>query len=268
MKKILLSVAVVGALAFSGYVLPAPTGDINAQVVTPELELHGGVYFIYQVVMDGARQSVRDRAIEQNIKTLHKRANELGVVEPAIQRRGADRIVVQLPGVEDADLARKILGSNAILEIHRVDDDIRVSDKVPADVAIYTESDGSQILVKKRAEFTSEHLTDAQDFFDAYGAPVVGITLDSTGKRILCELTRKNIGKRIAILLVENGKSELVAPIIRTEICSGHVAIPGNMSTTEAKTIALLLRSGTLAAPIKIIEERSAAPSGKAQGTK
>ncbi len=220
-----------------------------------------------------AEKRIQDAALRQNIGTLNKRVNELGVAEPVIQQQGADRIVVQLPGVQDTARAKEILGRTATLEIRMVDEENSrnlqvLSDaqrgQVPFGTEYYVERQGSPILVKKQVVLTGDRLTDAQAGFDSQTQePAVHLTLDATGARIFRDVTRENVGNRMAILLFEKGKGEVItAPVIRSEIGGGRVQISGGrMSTIEANDIALLLRAGSLAAPMEIVEERTVGPS-------
>ena len=222
-----------------------------------------------------AIKRIQEFALKQNITTLHNRINELGVAEPVIQQQGSDRIVVQLPGVQDTAKAKDILGRTATLEIRMVDDtpgalDAAQAGQVPFGTELYVERAGAPLLVKKQVVLTGDRLTDAQPGFDTQTQePAVHLTLDSQGARIFKEITRENVGKRMAILLIEKGKGEVVtAPVIRTEIGGGRVQISGRMSTTEANDTALLLRAGSLAAPMEIIEERTIGPSLGAENIK
>ena len=215
-----------------------------------------------------AEKKIAEFAIKQNINTLHNRINELGVAEPVIQQQGADRIVVQLPGVQDTAKAKDILGRTATLEIRMVDDspgalEAGLAGNIPFGTELYTERGGSPLLVKKQVVLTGDRLTDAQPGFDGQtNEPAVHLTLDSAGSRIFKDITRDNVGKRMAILLIEKGKGEVVtAPVIRTEIGGGRVQISGRMTTSEANDVALLLRAGSLAAPMDIVEERTIGPS-------
>ncbi len=219
-----------------------------------------------------AEKRIQEFAIRQNISTLHNRINELGVAEPVIQQQGADRIVVQLPGVQDTAKAKDLLGRTATLEIRMVDDEnssnpsvmeLAAKGQPPLGTEYYTERGGHALLVKKQVVLTGERLTDAQPGFSGdTQEPAVHLTLDSAGARIFKEITRDNIGKRMAILLIEKGKGEVVtAPVIRSEIGGGRVQISGRMSTVESNDVALLLRAGSLAAPMDIIEERTIGPS-------
>jgi preprotein translocase subunit SecD len=214
-------------------------------------------------------RTVQDQALKQNITTLHNRINELGVAEPVIQQQGLDRIVVQLPGVQDTAKAKDILGRTATLEIRMVDEGAEArsaetgSGPVPFGSERFLERNGQAVIVKKQVILTGENLTDAQPGFDSQTQEAaVHLTLDAKGARIFRDVTRESIGKRMAILLFEKGKGEVVtAPVIRSEIGGGRVQISGRMTTTEAADTALLLRAGSLAAPMEIIEERTIGPS-------
>jgi len=234
--------------------LAAPEGDGGFALVAglaPEIE-----------------QQAREYALRQNITTLHNRINELGVAEPVIQRQGADRIVVQLPGVQDTAKAKDILGRTATLEVRMVDDSPEAqsalaSGIVPFGLERYTERGGRDLLLKSEVILTGDNLTDAQAGFDNQTQePAVHLTLDSQGARIFRNVTAESIGKRMAIVLIEKGKGEVVtAPVIRGEIGGGRVQISGSMNTVESADLALLLRAGSLAAPMDIIEERTIGPS-------
>ncbi|TMH78344.1 MAG: protein translocase subunit SecD, partial [Betaproteobacteria bacterium] len=218
-----------------------------------------------------AQKRTQELALKQNIQTLHNRINELGVAEPVIQQQGSDRVVVQLPGVQDTAKAKEILGRTATLEVRMVDEDnmnpgtlaAAQGGQVPFGDEFYIERNNQPLLVKKQVVLTGDRLTDAQPGFDNQTQePAVHLTLDATGARIFKEYTRENVGKRMAILLIEKGKGEVVtAPVIRSEIGGGRVQISGRMTTVEANDIALLLRAGALAAPMEIIEERTVGPS-------
>ena len=216
-----------------------------------------------------AARRVQDQALKQNITTLHNRINELGVAEPVIQQQGLDRIVVQLPGVQDTAKAKDILGRTATLEVRLVDEssEARSAEQtnglVPFGSERYLERNGQPVIVKKQVILTGDNLTDAQPGFDGQTQePVVNLSLDGKGARIFKDVTRENVGKRMAILLFEKGKGEVVtAPVIRSEIGGGRVQISGRMTTSEANDTALLLRAGSLAAPMEIIEERTIGPS-------
>ncbi|MCS4533125.1 protein translocase subunit SecD [Neisseria montereyensis] len=212
---------------------------------------------------------VRSDALKQNITTLHNRVNELGVAEPVIQQSGAERIVVQLPGVQDTAKAKDIIGRTATLEVRMVSDDVSqiqaaLAGNVPDGYdLLYTAGEMPQpTLVSKQVELTGDNINDAQPGFDEQGAPAVNINLDGTGGSIFADLTAQNVGKRMAMVLIDQGKAEVVtAPVIRSAITGGRVMISGSMSTAEANDTSLLLRAGSLAAPMEIVEERTIGPS-------
>ncbi len=226
-----------------------------------------GDYSLLENLRPEAQVRIQTGAIQQNITTLRNRVNELGVAEPIIQQQGADRVVVELPGVQDTAKAKEILGRTATLEIHLVDEthdlNAALQGQVPFDDALYTERNGTPLLVKKTVALTGDYITDASPGFDQQsGQAAVHINLDARGARIFGDVTRDNVGKRMAILLVEKGKSEVItAPVIREEIDGGRVQITGMESAQEASDVALLLRAGALAAPMDIIEERTVGPS-------
>jgi len=229
----------------------------------------GADFKLTAVINPVAAKRVQEQAIKQNITTLHNRINELGVAEPVIQQQGTDRIVVQLPGVQDTAKAKDILGRTATLEIRMVDDSAEArsaefgNGPVPFGTERFLDRSGQAVIVKKQVILTGENLTDAQPGFDTQNQEAaVHLTLDAKGARIFKDVTRESVGKRMAILLFEKGKGEVVtAPVIRSEIGGGRVQISGRMSTTEANDTALLLRAGSLAAPMEIIEERTIGPS-------
>ncbi len=229
----------------------------------------GAEFKLMATINPVASRRVQEQAIKQNITTLHNRINELGVAEPVIQQQGTDRIVVQLPGVQDTAKAKDILGRTATLEIRMVDDSAEARSAensngvVPFGTERFLERNGQAVIVKKQVILTGENLTDAQPGFDTQNQEAaVHLTLDAKGARIFKDVTRESVGKRMAILLFEKGKGEVVtAPVIRSEIGGGRVQISGRMTTVEANDTALLLRAGSLAAPMEIIEERTIGPS-------
>ena len=235
----------------------------------------GTEFRLFVTLKPEAQKKTQDFALQQNITTLRNRVNELGVAEPIIQQQGADRVVVQLPGVQDTAKAKDILGRTATLEIRMVDEEnssnpatleAATRGQVPFNSDLFYErSDRGSVplLVRKQVVLTGDRINDAQPGFDNQtGEPAVHINLDGTGARIFQQATRENVGKRMAILLFEKGQGEVVtAPVIRTEIGGGRVQISGRMNTKEANDVALLLRAGALAAPMEIIEERTVGPS-------
>ena len=213
----------------------------------------------------------QEYALKQNITTLHNRINELGVAEPVIQQQGNERIVVQLPGVQDVARAKRLIGRTATLEIRMVAEESMNPEALaagargqpPFGTEYYVERNGQPLIVRRQVVLTGDRLTDAQPGFDNQtNEPAVHLRLDGQGARIFQEVTRENVNKRMAILLIEKGKGEVItAPVIRSEIPGGRVQISGRMNTAEASDIALLLRAGSLAAPMEIIEERTVGPS-------
>ncbi|WP_312302318.1 protein translocase subunit SecD [Pulveribacter sp.] len=238
--------------------------DLQATTVTD-----GDTTVLTASIKPEALRRVQEQALKQNITTLHNRINELGVAEPVIQQQGLDRIVVQLPGVQDTAKAKDILGRTATLEVRMVDEgtEARAAEMgtgpVPFGDEKYLDRNGQAVIVKKQVVLTGENLTDAQPGFDSQTQePTVNLTLDAKGSRIFKDVTRENVGKRMAIVLFEKGKGEVVtAPVIRSEIGGGRVQISGRMTTVEANDTALLLRAGSLAAPMEIIEEYTIGPS-------
>jgi preprotein translocase subunit SecD len=229
----------------------------------------GTDYKLTATIKPEAARRVQEQALKQNMVTLHNRINELGVAEPVIQQQGLDRIVVQLPGVQDTAKAKDILGRTATLEVRMVDESAEAraaelgNGPVPFGAERYLERSGQAVIVKKQVILTGDNLTDAQPGFDNQTQEAaVHLTLDAKGARIFRDVTRENVGKRMAILLFEKGKGEVVtAPVIRDEIGGGRVQISGRMTTVEANDVALLLRAGSLAAPMEIIEEFTIGPT-------
>ena len=228
-----------------------------------------------------AIREIRSTALQQNIITLRNRINELGVAEPTVQQQGDNRIVVQLPGVQDTAQAKKILGATATLEFRLVDFEHDVQDavngRVPANAKLYKRRDGRPILLQKRVMLTGEHIINAASTLDQNGSAAVSITLDGKGARAFSNVTRDNIGNPMAVVFIES-KSEtreidgemvkvrrqmpevINVATIRDQL-SKKFQITGLDSTTEARDLALLLRAGALAAPIEIVEERTVGPS-------
>ncbi|MEW5769378.1 MAG: protein translocase subunit SecD [Pseudomonadota bacterium] len=242
----------------------------------PELVLADGQsgeeYSLNATLSKQAQVKTQEFALQQNLTTLRNRVNELGVAEPVIQQQGIDRVVVQLPGVQDTAKAKEILGRTATLEVRMVDEE-RMQDptqvqaalagQVPFGDEVFYERNGMPLLLKREVVLTGEYITDAQPGFDSQSSQAaVHVNLDGRGARIFKDVTRENVGKRMAILLIEKGKSEVItAPVIREEIGGGRVQITGMDSPQEASDVALLLRAGALAAPMEIVEERTVGPS-------
>ena len=211
---------------------------------------------------------IRSDAVKQNINTLHNRVNELGTAEPVIQQAGADRIVVQLPGMTDTAKAKDIIGRTATLEVRMVSTDPELTEQakqgnIPADYELLTDAKGNGYLVSKQVELTGDNINSAQAGFSHNdNRPAVDLTLDSAGSRIFGDLTSANKGKIMAMVLIDQGKSEVItAPRINEPILGGRVQITGMESVAAANDVALLLRAGSLAAPMEIVEERTIGPS-------
>ncbi|MDN2663130.1 protein translocase subunit SecD [Psychromonas sp. 14N.309.X.WAT.B.A12] len=240
----------------------------------------GGTFYLTVSMTDEKLKSAKNDALEQNLSILRNRVNELGVAEPLVQRQGEDRIVVELPGIQDTARAKEILGATATLEFHAVDSDTDVSDalagRIPASSALYKERDGLPVVVKKKIILTGNHIVDAQSGADEYGRAQVNISLDSQGGSKMSRFTKDNIGKPMATLFIEylptgkkkaNGKAETekrieVANVATIQAQLGRsFRITGLDNTAEAHNLALLLRAGALTAPIQIVEERTIGPS-------
>jgi preprotein translocase subunit SecD len=241
----------------------------------PDLLLNSGEagseYTITAALRPEVQKRIQEFAIQQNITTLRNRVNELGVAEPIVQQAGSDRVVVQLPGVQDTAKAKDILGRTATLEVRMVDEEhsdaaslqAAIGGQPPIGDELLYDREGAPHLLKREVILTGDRISDAQPGFDSQtGEPAVHINLDGRGATIFQQVTRESIGKRMAMVLVEKGKGEVVtAPVIRSEIPGGRVQISGRMTTTEARDVALLLRAGALAAPMEIVEERTVGPS-------
>ena len=205
-----------------------------------------------------------EEAVQQNISTLSKRVNELGVAEPVIQRQGADRIVVQLPGVQDVSRAKDIIGRIATLEVRMVDDSIRRGTEeisaIPLGSELFKVGKGAPVVMFKEPIITGDYISNAGASFDSNQQPAVSLDLNGDGGRKMREATRSKIGKLMAIVLFEKGKGEvLTVATIRDELGS-RFQITGMESPAAATDLALLLRAGSLAAPMEIIEERTIGP--------
>jgi preprotein translocase subunit SecD len=240
-------------------------------LVLKEQSGSGGDLLLIATLKPEAVTRIQEFALQQNITTLRNRVNELGVAEPIVQQAGADRVVVQLPGVQDTAKAKDILGRTASLEVRMVDEEhsdnaslqAAIDGNVPLGSELMYERSGVPLLLRKQVVLTGDSIADAQPGFDGQtNEPAVHLNLDGKGARIFQQVTRDSVGKRMAMVLVERGKGEVItAPVIRTEIAGGRVQISGRMTTQEAKDVSLLLRAGALAAPMDIVEERTVGPS-------
>ncbi len=242
----------------------------------------GNDYYLYATLSEADQREVRKLALQQNITTLRNRVNELGVSEPVIQQQGQDRVVVQLPGVQDTARAKEILGATATLEFRMVDEGHSVEDavagRVPAGARLYKKREGGQVLLKNQVILTGDYITDAASGIEQRnGSPAVFITLDGKGAAMFSNATKENVGKAMGVVFIENktetrtvdGKQEKVRSkveeVINVAVIQEQLGkrfqITGLDSTTEARNLALLLRAGALAAPLEIIEERTVGPS-------
>jgi len=242
-----------------------------------ELELELGLE-----VSSNAQAAAKSSALKQNITTLRNRVNELGVAEPIIQQQGAERIVVQLPGVQDTARAKEILGAVATVEFRLVDEqnDVQTaiqSGKTPSGSKLYKFKDGRPLLLKTTVIVTGENIVDASSSVDQDNQPEVSIVLDSSGGRTMLETTKEFIGYRMAVVFIENQvetviedgvavkKRSKTQDIINAATIQGTFSnrfqITGLDSSREARNLALLLRAGSLSAPVEIIEERTIGPS-------
>ena len=224
----------------------------------------------YFVFSPAARDEIIDLTMQQNLQTLRNRVDELGVAEPVITRQGSDRIAVQLPGVQDTAQAKKVLGRTAALELRGVDESktasrvmIRraVRGRAPAGTELYYERDGTPLLLERIPVITGENITDARPGYDQNNQPAVHIALDAAGGEKMKRYTRPRVGQQLAILLRDRNSAEVIsAPVINEELYVNFL-IHGRMSAAEAAELSLLLRSGALAAPLEIVEERTVGPS-------
>ncbi len=239
-----------------------------------------GQFMLLVSMSDEKLKATKEDALQQNLSILRNRVNELGVAEPLVQRQGADRIVVELPGVQDTARAKEILGATATLEFHAGDYETDINDalagRLPSSSAVYRDRAGRPVVVKKKIILTGNHIVDAQSSVDEYGRPQVNISLDSQGGSKMSRFTKSNIGKPMATLFIEylptgrkkaNGKAEIekreeIANVATIQAQLGRsFRITGLDNAAEAHNLALLLRAGALIAPIQIVEERTIGPS-------
>jgi preprotein translocase subunit SecD len=235
----------------------------------------GAEWRIVASIKPEAARRIQDAALKQNVTTLHNRINELGVSEPVIQQQGVDRIVVQLPGMQDPAQAKRIIGRTATLEMRLVDESTegRAAElnggPVPFGSEKFLDRLGRPVIVKKQVLVTGENLTDAQPGFEQQtNQPKVDLTMDSKGGSIMRQVSIDNYKKRMAMLIFEKGKGEvLTAPSINGEL-GNRFQVSGSMTVSEANDLALLLRAGSLAAPMEIIQERTIGPTQGAENIK
>ncbi|NRB70415.1 MAG: protein translocase subunit SecD [Xanthomonadales bacterium] len=236
-------------------------------------ELAAGETFGLQgTILEAQLQELQQTALKQNITTLRNRVNELGVAEPVIQQQGADRVVVQLPGVQDMAEAKKILGATATLEYRAVDEandpfSAAQSGRVPSDSRLYTDKLGNPLLLKKRLIVTCDQLIGASAGFDQRsGTPQVSVTLDGVGASRMLDFTRENVGNRMAVVYIEQKASgqrieDVISVAVVREPLGKRFQTTGLDSIKEASQLSLLLRAGALAAPMEIAFQRTVGPS-------
>ncbi len=234
---------------------------------TPELALRedrdGDDLTLVATLSPVAQKDIQDNALKQNITTLHNRVNELGVAEPVIQQQGADRIVIQLPGVQDVARAKQIIGRTATLEIRLVDQDAMASGSQGA-LNVPERRDGQivrQVPLKREVAVTGEQLVRASSTFDQNQRPAVAVSLDNSGGNAMRQVTRENLGKLMAIVLYEKGKGEAISVATIQGEFGNQFQITGSFTPQETADLSLLIRAGSLAAPMEIIEERTIGPS-------
>ncbi len=245
-------------------------------------EPRDGSEFLYASLSEKEVLETKKFAVKQNITTLRKRVNELGVAEPVIQQQGQERIVVQLPGVQDTARAKDVIGATATLEYHMEDEEHSVEDaiagRVPYNSRLYKQRDGRPVLLQKQVIVTGDQIIDAAAGIEQQtGQPEVSVTLDSKGARKMLNNTKDNVGKRMAVVYIEtktetriiNGKpqrtsnriEEVISLATIRGVFSKRFQTTGLDSPEEAHNLALLLRAGALAAPMEIVEERTIGPS-------
>ncbi|MCL1127200.1 protein translocase subunit SecD [Shewanella surugensis] len=224
-------------------------------------------------------KQIKEDALQQNITTLRNRVNELGVAEPVVQRQGAERIIVELPGVQDTARAKEILGATASIEFHMVDEnadlEAAMKGRVPAGDELYQRRDGGYVVLKKAVMLTGDHIQGAQATFDQYSRPQVAISLDAKGGTIFSNVTKDNVGKPMATLYIEykdegqhnpdgSVKMKKIEEVISVATINqrlGRNFVITGLDHTEAQNLSLLLRAGALIAPVSIVEERTIGPS-------
>lgn len=224
----------------------------------------GENFKLIMTMTDAALKQARDDGIKQNISTLSKRVNELGVAEPVIQRQGADRIVVQLPGVQDVSRAKDIIGRTATLEVRMVDESVtrgmETTSMVPFGSELFTVGKGAPVVLHKEPIITGEYISNAGASFDQNQRASVSVDLNNEGGRKMRNGTRDNIGKLMAIVLFEKGRGEVLTVATIQDELGKRFQITGMGNSDSANDLALLLRAGSLAAPMEIVEERTIGP--------
>jgi preprotein translocase subunit SecD len=238
-------------------------GNITADLALVDRD-DGQDLMLVATLKPEAQKSIQEAAVKQNIVTLNKRVNELGVAEPVIQQQGENRIVVQLPGVQDVARAKEILGRTATLEVRMVDEEaMRTGSTVNVEIFPERQRDGTttQVPTKKQVVITGDQFTGAQATFDQDQRPAVSVDLDQSGGRVMRQVTRENIKRLMAIILFEKGKGEAISVARIQGEFGNRFQITGMFSTADTNTLALLIRAGSLAAPMEIIEERTVGPS-------
>jgi preprotein translocase subunit SecD len=222
----------------------------------------GGVVVTYKISQQES-DAIRKQAVEQALETIRNRVDQYGVSEPSIVPQSGERIVLQLPGVSDPERAKKIIGKTALLEFKLVDDNASSADaasgNIPAgDYIAYMKDSNQPVLLKQQAVMTGAFLTDARVKIDQYNEPYIAIAFNREGGRIFEQITSENVGKKLAILL--DGKV-YSTPVIKDTIAGGKAIIEGQFKMEEAKDLAVVLRAGSLPAPVNILEERSVGPT-------
>ena len=236
-------------------------------------EVAGGEYFgLSATVQEQQLLELQQTALRQNITTLRNRVNEIGVAEPLIQQQGADRVVVQLPGMQDTVEAKKIIGATATLEYRAVDEandafTAAQTGRIPPESRLYTDDRGQPVLLKKRLIVSGDQLIGASSGFDQQsGQPQVSVTLDGVGAKRMLDFTRDNVGNRMAVVYIEQKPGgvkteEVISVAVVREPFGKRFQTTGLDSMSEASQLALLLRAGALAAPMEIVEERTVGPT-------
>jgi len=246
--------------------------DQSLEGLTIEDSDSGEYFGIYATVQEQQLQELQQTALKQNITTLRNRVNEIGVAEPLIQQQGADRVVVQLPGMQDTVEAKKIIGATATLEYRAVDEandafTAAQTGRIPPESRLYTDDRGQPVLLKKRLIVSGDQLIGASSGFDQQnGQPQVSVTLDGVGAKRMLDFTRDNVGNRMAVVYIEQKPGgvkteEVISVAVVREPFGKRFQTTGLDSMNEASQLALLLRAGALAAPMEIVEERTVGPT-------